>query len=101
MKVVIWLIAVLVILAFCMELLEVISMSRYSKIGKVARNGAVDSKYFGNRDKFEEDINSKLEATKRFKDNIKRLILEDPNLIEQRYFNTIEVLKDIKEEFGI
>lgn len=76
-------------------------MSRYSKIGKVAKAGAVDSKYFNNTDKFEEDINSKLEATRIFKDNIRQLILENPNLMEQRYFNTVEVLRELKEEFGI
>lgn len=76
-------------------------MSRYSKLGKVAKAGAVDSKYFSNVDKFEDDINSKLEATRKFKDNIKQLILENPNLIELRYFNVIEVLREIKEEIGI
>ncbi len=76
-------------------------MSKYSKLGKVAKSGAVDSKYFGNVDKFEDDINSKLDDTKKFKDNIKQLILENPNLIEQRYYNAIEVLKEIKEELGI
>lgn len=76
-------------------------MSKYSKLGKVAKAGAVDSKYFSNVDKFEDDINYKLDATKKFKDNIKQLILENPNLIEQRYFNAIEVLKEIKEEIGI
>lgn len=76
-------------------------MSRYSNYSKLAKKGAVDSKYFNNIYKFEEDVTRKLEVTRKFKENIKRLILEDPNLIEQRYFNTIEVLKDIKEEFGI
>ena len=76
-------------------------MSRYSKNGKVAKTGAVDSKYFRNIDKFEEDIESKLEATSKFKDDIRKLILENPNLIEQRYFNTVEVLKELKEEFRI
>ena len=76
-------------------------MSKYSKLGRVAKAGAVDSKYFSNSDKFEEDINTKLEATRKFKDNIRQLILENPNLIEQRYFNTVEVLKDLKEELGI
>lgn len=76
-------------------------MSKYSKLGRVAKGGAVDSKYFSNVDKFEDDINYKLDATKKFKDNIKQLILENPNLIEQRYFNAIEVLKEIKEEIGI
>lgn len=76
-------------------------MSKYSKLGRVAKSGAVDSKYFSNVDKFEDDINYKLDATKKFKDNIKQLILENPNLIEQRYFNVVEVLKEIKEEIGI
>ena len=76
-------------------------MSRYANCSKVAKAGAVDSKYFGNLDKFEEDVARKIEATKKFKENIRGLILENPNLIEQRYFNTIEVLKELKEEFGI
>ena len=76
-------------------------MSKYSKLGRVAKGGAVDSKYFSNVGKFEDDINYKLDATKKFKDNINQLILENPNLIEQRYFNVVEVLKEIKEEIGI
>lgn len=76
-------------------------MSRYSKYGEVAKAGAVDSKYFKNLDKFEEDVARKIETTNKFKENIRELILENPNLIEQRYFNTIEVLKELKEEFGI
>lgn len=84
-----------------MEQLREKRMSKYSKLGRVAKSGAVDSKYFSNVDKFEDDINYKLDATKKFKDNIKQLILENPNLIEQRYFNVVEVLKEIKEEIGI
>ena len=76
-------------------------MSKYSKLGKLAKAGALDSKYFSNVDKFEEDINSKLDATNKFKANIKQLILENPSLIEQRYFNVVELLKEIKEEIGI
>ncbi|MCF0149496.1 MAG: hypothetical protein HUJ77_14020 [Clostridium sp.] len=76
-------------------------MSKYSRQGKLAKNGAVDSKYFSNKDKFEEDINIKLEATRKFKEDIRQLILENPNLIEQRYFNTVEVIKELKEELEI
>ena len=76
-------------------------MSKYSKLGKLAKTGALDSKYFSNADKFEDDIDSKLDATNKFKVNIKQLILENPSLIEQRYFNVVEVLKEIKEEIGI
>lgn len=76
-------------------------MSKYSKHGELSKNGVVDSKYFRNINKFEEDINAKLEATRIFKDNIKRLIIENPSLIEQRYFNTVEVIKELKEELEI
>ena len=76
-------------------------MSKYSRLGKVAKTGAVDSKYFRNADKFEDDINSKLDDTRKFKDSLKQMILENPDLIEQRYFNAIEVLKEIKEDIGI
>ena len=76
-------------------------MSKYSKAIKVAKCGAVDSKYFGATDKFEKDVQAKIDKTEEFKNKIRELILDDPNLIEQRYNNVICVLKDIKEEFGI
>ena len=76
-------------------------MSRYSKFNKVAKNGAVDSKYFGNLNKFEKDVIEKIEATEDFKLKIRNLILDDPQKIEQRFHNAISVLKEIKEEFKI
>lgn len=76
-------------------------MSRYSQMSKVAKNGAVDSKYFGNIDRFEQDIQEKIEKTDNFKSKIRELIIENPNLIEQRYHNVIEVMLDIKKEFNI
>ena len=39
----------------------VMSMSKYSKYSKVAKNGSVDSKYFGNPDQFEKDIQAKID----------------------------------------
>ena len=76
-------------------------MSRYSSTSKVAKCGAVDSKYFGATDKFEKDVQAKIDKTEEFKNKIRELILLDPNLIEQRYYNTILVLIELKEEFGI
>ncbi|AYE35291.1 hypothetical protein [Clostridium septicum] len=64
-------------------------MSRYSNTSKVAKCGAVDSKYFRNTDKFEKDVQAKIDKTEEFKNKIRELILLDPNLIE------------LKEEFGI
>ena len=76
-------------------------MSKYSQMGKVAKNGAVDSKYFSNVDRFEQDVQEKIESTNNFKSKIKELVIENPNLIEQRYHNVIEVMLDIKKEFNI
>ena len=76
-------------------------MSRYSQMSKVAKSGAVDSKYFSNIDRFEQDIQEKIEKTDNFKSKIRELIIENPNLIEQRYHNVIEVMLEIKKEFNI
>lgn len=76
-------------------------MSRYSRFSKNAKCGSVDSKYFGNTNKFEEDVIKKIEDTEAFKLKIKNLILDDPGKIKQRYNNVISVLKEIKEEFKI
>ena len=76
-------------------------MSRYSRFSKNAKCGSVDSKYFGNINKFEEDITIKMQKTNEFKINIRKLILKEPDKMEQRISNTIEVLKEIKEEFKI
>ena len=70
-------------------------------MSKVAKNGSVDSKYFSNLDKFEQDIQEKVEKTDNFKSKIRELIIENPNLIEQRYHNVVEVMLDIKKEFNI
>ena len=47
------------------------------------------------------NIQEKIEKTDNFKSKIRELIIENPNLIEQRYHNVIEVMLDIKKEFNI
>ena len=74
-------------------------MSRYSKLSKISKHGAVDSKYFSNKDQFEKDIELKIKKTNEFKEEIRQLILKEPDKIEQRYYNAIEVLMDIKRKF--
>ena len=74
-------------------------MSRYSKLGKVAKCGSVDSKYFNNANQFEKDVQDKLDRTKEFKDNIRGLILDNPNLIEQRYYEALEVMLELRKEY--
>ncbi|MGL4801951.1 MAG: hypothetical protein ACRC18_06770 [Cetobacterium sp.] len=76
-------------------------MSRYSKMGKVAKRGAVDSKYFGNMEQFDKDVQDKIDNSNRFKSKVRELILEDPNLIEQRYYELIETMLEIKKEYDI
>lgn len=76
-------------------------MSKYSKLSKVAKIGAVDSKYFNNFEQFDKDVQAKIIKTKEFKTKIRELILEDPNLIEQRVQNAVNVLLEIKKEFDV
>lgn len=76
-------------------------MSKYSKLSKVAKSGAVDSKYFNNFEQFDKDVQAKIIKTKEFKIKIRELILEDPNLIEQRVQNVVNVLLEIKKEFDV
>lgn len=74
-------------------------MSKYSKVGKVAPCGSIDSKYFKKSNQFYEDVSRKIQATNEFQEKIRDLILDNPNLIEQRYDNTIDVLLEIKEKY--
>ncbi len=76
-------------------------MSKYSKLSKVAKSGALDSKYFNNFEQFDKDVQAKIIKTKEFKTKIRELILEDPNLIEQRVQNVVNVLLEIKKEFDV
>ena len=76
-------------------------MSRYSKASKVAKSGAADSKYFNNFEQFDKDVQAKIDKTNEFKSKIRALILEDPNLIEQRINNTVSEILKIKREINI
>ena len=76
-------------------------MSRYSRVSKVAKSGAADSKYFNNFEQFDKDIQAKIDKTNEFKSKIRALILEDPNLIEQRINNADSELLKIKREFNV
>lgn len=74
-------------------------MSKYSKAGKIAPCGSIDSKYFRKPNQFDEDVARKIQATDEFKENIKNLMLENPSLIKHRCDNVIEVLLEIKEKY--
>ena len=42
-------------------------MSKYSKTSKVAKCGAVDSKYFNNSEQFDKDIQAKIDKANEFR----------------------------------
>jgi len=63
--------------------------------------GAMDSKYFGNPQQFEKDIERHKIETKQFKANLRGLLLAEPAKMNDRYNQAIEVMKEIKKEFGL
>lgn len=80
-------------------------MSRYSNIGRVAKCGSMDSKYFSNSKQFDEDIKLKLQKTEEFKNRIRKLLADElkkePDRMEMRVHNVIEVLREIKEKYNV
>lgn len=66
---------------------------------KVARCGSPDSKYMSDPNQFDKDIQTKLNEKKEFKSKLRNLILENPSKLEDRYYQAIQVLKQIKEEY--
>ena len=75
-------------------------MNKY-KIGQVYKCGAMDSKYFGNPQQFDKDIERHKMETKQFKDNLRGLLLAEPAKLKDRYNQTVEVMVEIKKEFGL
>jgi hypothetical protein len=80
-------------------------MSRYSNIGKVAKCGFYDSKYFSNPKQFDEDVKLKQQKTEEFKNRIRKLLdaelRKEPDRMEMRVHNVVEVLREIKEKYNV
>lgn len=74
-------------------------MSKYTVMGKVAKCGSVDSKYFNKYNKFDEDIQSKIKETEDFRIKLRNMICENPNHIEQKFNIAVNELLNIKKEF--
>ena len=74
-------------------------MSKYTVMGKVAKCGSVDSKYFNKYNKFDEDIQSKIKETEDFRIKLRNMICENPNYIEQKFNIAVNELLNIKKEF--
>ena len=76
-------------------------MNRYSKLGKVSKKGAVDSKYFGDQEQFEKDIEAKLKKSEDFKESLRALIMGNGSDMESNYLKAIEVLRELKETYDL
>jgi hypothetical protein len=80
-------------------------MSRYSVVSKVAKCGSYDSKYFSNPKQFDEDVKLKLQKTEEFKNRIRKLLddelRKEPDMMEYRVHNIVEVLREIKEKYNV
>ena len=76
-------------------------MSKYSKIGKLAKCGSHDSKYMSRPNGLDIDIHNKKLEHDACKQAIRDIILSDPSKMELRYHDAIEALIEIKEEYGL
>lgn len=74
-------------------------MSKYTVMGKVAKCGSVDSKYFNKYNKFDKDIQNKIKETEDFRIKLRNMICENPNHIEQKFNIAVDELLNIKKEF--
>ena len=77
------------------------SMSNYSRFCKIEKCGAADSKYFGNPEQLDKDIQQHKNDSNSYKDRIKSLLLENPSKLKENYHVFIEVLTDAKKEFDL
>lgn len=67
----------------------------------MGRIGNPDSKYAYNPEKLNQDVKEKEHEHKVFKDLIKHLIIMEPAKMDLRYKDVIEVLKEVKEQYGM
>ena len=65
------------------------------------RCGAADSKYFGNLDQFERDIEKHKRGREKLKEEIREIVLREPGHMEERIHVICEALREIKEEFDL
>lgn len=65
------------------------------------QSGGVDSRYFYNPEQLEADMQRKQEKRNKFKKILRELILSNPEEMDLRYKDCIDVLKDLKGEFNL
>lgn len=65
------------------------------------RIGNPDSKYTYCPGKLDKDIADKADEHQVFKCTVKQLILMDPSKMDLRYKDTIDALRELKEEYNL
>ena len=76
-------------------------MSKYSKLGRVAKCGSADSKYMSNTNKLEQDLAEKEIEHRTFKDLVRHLVLLDPSKMDLRFKDLLDVARELKQEFDL
>lgn len=68
---------------------------------EVKRCGAADSKYCSRPEQLDLDHQKNLERKEHYKSRVKNLLMENPANLKENYHRFIEVLREVKEEFGL
>lgn len=76
-------------------------MSRYAKVGRVAKCGSPDSKYMSRTNSLDEDVNAKRCEHEAFKELVRHLVIMDPSKMDLRYKDLIDVAMELKQEFKL
>lgn len=76
-------------------------MSKYSKLGRVAKCGSPDSKYMSNPNGLDEDVNAKQIEYEKFRMQVRRLVTKEPGKVDVRYKELITVALELKQEFNL
>lgn len=76
-------------------------MSRYAKMGKLAKCGSHDSKYMSRPNGLDEDVQKKINEGNKFAADLRELFINSPGRLEFKYEKAIEVFLGIKKEFDL
>lgn len=76
-------------------------MSRYSKLGRVAKCGSADSKYMSKANTLEDDVKVHMSESDAFKSLVKHLVIREPGKMDLRYKDLIDIAMELKREFNL
>lgn len=68
---------------------------------KVAKCGSADSKYFNSSNQFDKDMQKHKEDRENLKSEVRNIIIQSPVDMKDRFHIVCEVLREIKEEYGV